>query len=76
MKTQLWTPALAVPPGKYFDGQMPEQARMTIFPGRYSRFLTPRSQSAAARYAEVAAEAGMSPAQLAYAFCRAQWFIP
>jgi len=62
--------------GKYFDGQMPEQARMTIFPGRYSRFLTPRSQSAAARYAEVAAEAGMSPAQLAYAFCRAQWFIP
>jgi len=62
--------------GKYFNGQMPGNARMTQFPGRYSRFMTPRSQNAAKRYSEVAAAAGLTAAQLAYAFCRAQWFIP
>lgn len=36
---------------------------------RYARFNTPRVQAAVAEYARIAKEAGMTPAQLAYAFC-------
>jgi aryl-alcohol dehydrogenase-like predicted oxidoreductase len=49
---------------------------MSLFEGRYARFMTERSLKAAELYAEIAAEAGMTPAQMAYAFCRSQWFIP
>eukprot|EP00191_Tetraselmis_sp_GSL018_P012819 CAMPEP_0177584096 /NCGR_PEP_ID=MMETSP0419_2-20121207/3702_1 /TAXON_ID=582737 /ORGANISM="Tetraselmis sp., Strain GSL018" /LENGTH=321 /DNA_ID=CAMNT_0019073589 /DNA_START=207 /DNA_END=1171 /DNA_ORIENTATION=+ len=49
---------------------------MALFPNRYTRFMSDRSLAAASRYAEIAAESGMTPAQLAYAFCGAQWFIP
>ena len=49
---------------------------MTMFEPRYARFMTERSQKAAELYAKIAEDAGMTPAQMAYAFCRSQWFIP
>ena len=68
--------AMNVHAGKYFNGQKPEGSRMTIFEQRYARFMSERSMRAARLYAEIAKDAEMTPAQLAYAFCRAQWFIP
>jgi len=62
--------------GKYLGGARPDGSRMALFPNRYTRFMSDRSLAAASRYAEIAAESGMTPAQLAYAFCGAQWFIP
>jgi aryl-alcohol dehydrogenase-like predicted oxidoreductase len=32
--------------------------------------------AAVREYVRVAAEAGVTPAQLAYGFCRSRWFVP
>lgn len=62
--------------GKYLNGALPEQARLTLFPARYKRFNTAAVQPAVARYAAIADDMGCTPAQLAYAFCKSRWYIP
>lgn len=48
---------------------------MALWPQRYKRFISPRALEAVEEYVAVAREAGITPAQLAYAFCRSRWFI-
>jgi aryl-alcohol dehydrogenase-like predicted oxidoreductase len=61
--------------GKYLDN--PEaQGRLTIFPASWSpRFLRPTMIEAARRYVELARDNGMTPAQMALAWCYSRWFI-
>ncbi len=61
--------------GKYFDN--PEaQGRLTIFPASWSpRFLRPTMIEAARRYVELARDNGLTPAQMALAWCYSRWFI-
>merc|ERR1719253_938461 len=56
--------------GKYADADnVPENARLNLFPGFMSRYRGSQTEAAAAAYAEVAKEAGMSPTELALAWC-------
>ena len=61
--------------GKYLGGALPEGSRLALFPVRYARFASPRVMAAAAEYADIAAGAGLTPAQLGLAFCRSRWFV-
>eukprot|EP00197_Chlamydomonas_leiostraca_P015869 CAMPEP_0202880210 /NCGR_PEP_ID=MMETSP1391-20130828/34783_1 /ASSEMBLY_ACC=CAM_ASM_000867 /TAXON_ID=1034604 /ORGANISM="Chlamydomonas leiostraca, Strain SAG 11-49" /LENGTH=346 /DNA_ID=CAMNT_0049562681 /DNA_START=65 /DNA_END=1105 /DNA_ORIENTATION=- len=63
--------------GKYLTSKAaPKGSRFDLFAARYARFNTPRVQAAVAEYVAIAKEAGLTPAQLGYAFCRSRWFIP
>lgn len=62
--------------GKYLAGAAPAGSRFDLFAERYARFNTPRVAAAVQQYARIAGEAGLTPAQLGYAFCRSRWFIP
>jgi len=62
--------------GKYLDGAADPSWRQEIWPDRYQRFRNPRARQATARYAALARDLGVTPAQLAYAFCRTREFIP
>eukprot|EP00798_Chlamydomonas_sp_ICE-L_P010261 gene10261-8180_t len=66
--------------GKYLEENAdPEElarSRLTLHPQRYARFNSDRMHRAVRQYAAIAKEAGMSPSQLAYAFCRSRSFIP
>ena len=56
--------------GKYADADnTPEGARLNLFPGFMSRYRGSQTEAAAAAYAEVAKEAGVSPTELALAWC-------
>ena len=56
--------------GKYADADnVPENARLNLFPGFMSRYRGSQTEAAAAAYAEVAKEADMSPSELALAWC-------
>ena len=61
--------------GKYLDNPQTE-GRLTIFPATWMpRFLRPTMIEAARRYAELARSHGMTPAQMALAWCYSRWFI-
>jgi len=65
--------------GKYLRGEKDpafQRYRFNLFPGRYDRFNTERAQKAAAEYVAIAKECSLTPAQLAYAFCRSREFVP
>ena len=56
--------------GKYADADnVPESARLNLFPGFMSRYRGSQTEAAAAAYAEVAKEADVSPTELALAWC-------
>ena len=56
--------------GKYADADnVPESARLNLFPGFMSRYRGSQTEAAAAAYADVAKEAGMSPTELALTWC-------
>ena len=61
--------------GRYFDD--PEyRGRLAIFPSSWSpRYFRPSVLEAAKRYAALARDSGMTPAQLALAWCYSRWFI-
>ena len=61
--------------GKYIDN--PEtRGRLTIFPTTWSpRFVRPTMIEAARRYVELARDNGLTPAQMALAWCYSRWFI-
>lgn len=54
---------------KYEQPQPPEEARMMRFKGYMERYRNSPSQAAVRGYAEVAAAHGLTPAQLALAWC-------
>ena len=61
--------------GKYLDDPQ-AQGRLTIFPSSWSpRFLRPTMIEAAKRYVELARDHGLSPTQMALAWCYSRWFI-
>ncbi len=61
--------------GKYHDDPQ-AHGRLTIFPASWSpRFLRPTMIEAAKRYVELARDNGLSPAQMALAWCYSRWFI-
>jgi aryl-alcohol dehydrogenase-like predicted oxidoreductase len=60
--------------GKYLDGSMPKQARVTLFPN-YSRYHGKASFEATKRYLEIADNNGLSLVQMALAFVRQRPFV-
>lgn len=57
--------------GKYLGPSgAPPGSRFDLFGQRYGRFNSPRVQAAVAKYVDIAKAAGLTPAQLGYAFCR------
>ena len=61
--------------GKYLDNPA-ASGRLTLFPPSWSpRYLRPAVMEATQRYAALAKENGMTPTQLALAWCYSRWFI-
>ena len=61
--------------GKYLDGQKPEGARLTIWPGRYGRYVKPRGLKATEDYATIAKKHGLNFGQMSLAFLKAKNFV-
>jgi aryl-alcohol dehydrogenase-like predicted oxidoreductase len=60
---------------KYHDDPQ-ARGRLTIFPPTWSpRYLRPGVLAAVAQYAELARANGMTPTQLALAWCYSRWFV-
>jgi aryl-alcohol dehydrogenase-like predicted oxidoreductase len=61
--------------GKYLDNPK-ASGRLTIFPPTWSpRYLRPTVLAAVKEYAQLARENGMTPAQMALAWCYSRWFV-
>lgn len=61
--------------GKYLDNPK-AHGRLTIFPPNWSpRYQRPATVEAARRYAALAREHGLTPTQLALAWCYSRWFV-
>lgn len=60
--------------GKYLDGEAPAGSRLALFPD-YQRYATPAGVEATRRYAALAREAGLTPAQMALAFVNSRAFV-
>ena len=60
---------------KYLDDPK-ASGRLTIFPPTWSpRYLRPTVLAAVKEYAQLARENGMTPAQMALAWCYSRWFV-
>jgi aryl-alcohol dehydrogenase-like predicted oxidoreductase len=61
--------------GKYHDDPQ-AHGRLTIFPPTWSpRYLRPNVLEAVAQYTRLARDNGMTPTQLALAWCYSRWFV-
>ncbi|MRW83250.1 aldo/keto reductase [Pseudoduganella sp. FT26W] len=61
--------------GKYHDDPQ-AHGRLTVFPSTWSpRYLRPATVAATARYVQLARDNGLTPAQLALAWCYSRWFV-
>lgn len=61
--------------GKYIDNPQ-AVGRLTIFPANWSpRYVRPAVLAAVAEYAALARANGMTPAQMALAWCYSRWFV-
>jgi aryl-alcohol dehydrogenase-like predicted oxidoreductase len=61
--------------GKYLDNPH-ATGRLTIFPANWSpRYLRPSVLAAVKEYAALARSHGMTPAQMALAWCYSRWFV-
>lgn len=61
--------------GKYAQGAKPAKSRHTLFPGFQQRYHCPLALKAADMYADIAAEAGITPSQLALAWAYSRHFM-
>ncbi|MEM6462243.1 MAG: aldo/keto reductase [Pseudomonadota bacterium] len=69
-----WSPlAAGALSGKYLDGTIPAGSRRSMQPTLNGRYL-PQSESAIARYAQVAEKHGLNLAQMSLAFCLTRSF--
>lgn len=66
--------AMGMLTGKYHQGARPEGARLSLYP-RFKRYLNPQAQAASEAYAQLAADHGFSPSQLALAFVNTRPFV-
>jgi len=60
--------------GKYLDGEVPN-ARFSMFPGYMARYRNSDTEEATKQYVAVAKKHGLTPTQLALAWCKSQWFV-
>lgn len=60
--------------GKYFEGQIPKNSRLDLFPN-YNRYSNTEAMSLALKYDELAKKHGLSLVELALAFVDAQPFV-
>ncbi len=60
--------------GKYLNGAQPHGSRLSLFPD-YTRYSNPAAASATARYAALAREHRLDPAQMALAFVNSRPFL-
>jgi aryl-alcohol dehydrogenase-like predicted oxidoreductase len=61
--------------GKYAADAKPRNARYTLFDGLGNRFRKPIVHEAAAAYAALAKERGITPVQLALGYVRSRWHV-
>ena len=61
--------------GKYLNGKRPENARYTLWPGRFSRHHTKRGDIAIEKYFKLAKKYNILPSKLAYAFVTSRPFV-
>lgn len=66
--------AFGVLSGKYLDGNMPDKARVTLFPN-YSRYSSENSLKATKLYSDIANKHGLSLTQLALSFVNDRPFM-
>ena len=66
--------AFGVLTGKYLLGAKPPHARLTLYP-QYTRYTGERNAAAAAKYAALAHQYGLDPAQMATAFVASRPFV-
>ncbi|KAJ9522733.1 hypothetical protein QJQ45_019856 [Haematococcus lacustris] len=61
--------------GKYNVGQVDPKARFNLFAGYMERYTTSTVKAAVGDYMEVASKHGLTPTQLALAWCRSRWCV-
>lgn len=61
--------------GKYLDGKKPEKSRHVVYEVFQRRYHAPLSMEATAEYAALAKSKGLSPTQLALAWCASRWYM-
>jgi aryl-alcohol dehydrogenase-like predicted oxidoreductase len=61
--------------GKYANGAVPRDARLTSFPQFGARYRKPAVNGAVDAYVDLAKARGIRPAVLALAFVRSRWFV-
>lgn len=62
--------------GKYNTGKEDtSKSRFNLFPGYMARYNASLVKEAVGEYAKVAAKHGMTPTQLALAWCHSRWFV-
>ncbi len=60
--------------GKYLNQQMPDNARLKLFP-QFARYTNPEGVNATQAYVEIAQQAGLDPAQMALAYVNSRPFV-
>ena len=66
--------AFGVLSGKYLDDSWPSGARLTLFP-EFGRYLAEQGRAATRAYVDIAAQAGLDPAQMALAYVCSRRFV-
>ena len=66
--------AFGVLSGKYLDDSWPSGARLTLFP-EFGRYLAEQGRAATQAYVDIAAQAGLDPAQMALAYVCSRRFV-
>jgi aryl-alcohol dehydrogenase-like predicted oxidoreductase len=61
--------------GKYMNGIRPKNSRYTMWPGRFSRHLTSRGETAVTKYVKLAKKYNINPCTFANAFVISRPFI-
>lgn len=61
--------------GKYLQPHPPAEARLNLFPGYMERYNKSQARTATEEYVKVAQKHGLTPTQLALAWCRSRWFV-
>ena len=61
--------------GKYVGGVKPAGARMTLFPGNFSRYANPECEAAIELYVGIARKYDLDPSQMALAYVNSRRFL-
>lgn len=61
--------------GKYLKDDIPPGARLNLFTGYMSRYRNSGSEAATKEYVAVAEKHGLTPTQLALAWCKSRWCV-